>query len=278
MTKSYASINPKNYTQTTESYDPTAFAALVKVTGSMYVKGDTNFGDSAVKVKVQWTLESTKGNTFTKSWSTGLQWNDDNAPSADGRRLPVPMRPSSDAIYMIQKAIAAGFPEDQVTDDISVFEGHCFFIADDKNPKWASSGKKSYPKRYHPEGWEAAKATALAKKAAKAAGSTYQENASNSSSATPTGSYAPPPIVVASSTKDEASKALVAILGVSGGKPMNRTGILQGLANYWTTELPSIRQNVTLALWDFAQAAEIVQSNPALKITGNSTDFTVSFK
>ena len=279
MTNQYASINPKDYSQDTpETFDPTSFAALVEVVKSRYTESQP-FGDTAPKVQIEWTLRSTKDNIFTKRWSTGLKWEEPNLPIDDGKRLAVPIRALSDGMYMIQKAISAGFPENLITNDISVFEGHTFLIADGKNPRIAASGKKAYPKKYHPEGWETAKSAALAKRAAKESGATESGAAdATSTKAVLTNSYVPPALVQ-TNVKQAATEALVAILAASGGKKVDRTAILQGLNKYEGSKAwsPNLRTEVTMALYDYKQLSSIVTDNPVLTLTGNASEFAVSF-
>lgn len=274
-----ASINPATFQKesTTQQYDPTKFAALVKVVSSRYVKHEYNGGQFAPKIALEWTMVSTSGKPFSKKWSTGLPFADDSpaAISPDGTRLVARsadfqgLRPNSDSVYLIQKAVAAGFPADLLTDNVAVFEGHAFFIATDVNPNSKGSAEKPYPKYYYPEGFEAALAARNAKK--------MGQPGANTTSATMVSSYTPPTVVATPQTPahiaNEAGTVLMEIVALTGGK-IDKTGIPAKLNELAPTKGWSAkqRQDITLALW--SSLGDVVALNPALQLTGD----TVSFK
>ena len=278
MTK-YASINPANAPAegTQQSFDD-GFAALVNVKTSRYVKYEYQPESGiAPKIGIKWTMGTTKGNTFDRQWSTGLPWEgNENAISADGKHLSGQIKRNSDGFYMLEKAVEAGFPADKLTDDISIFEGETFFIADGTNPRSRGSAKKPYPKKYHPEGWEAALAETLRKRAERAA----KESAPAYQPAQLQGSYAPPAVLKSDDVLKTAGDALVAIL-LDNGSTVARNQIpaklnayvdkQQKSGNVWD---PNLRREVSIALWDIQQLQAVVGNNPTLKMDGE----TISFK
>jgi hypothetical protein len=270
-------INPSLYVSEEKQFDNQGeFAALVQVKSSRYVPLEypAELGYDK-KIGVKWEMLSTRGKIFDRTFSTGLKWDDLAQPSPDGKRLIAKsegfrgLGPKSDALYLLRKAIAAGFPSELITDDISVFEGACFFIATDVNPAWKGSGKKPYPKLYHPEGWEKALAAQQAKQALKAA-----QQGGSTANATLVNTYTVPQVVVAPDVAAAAGEVLTEILTVSGGKvtraeiPAKINAIAGGKG--WS---PKQRQDITLALWDIPQLTSIVGNNPALQIAGEQVSF-----
>lgn len=280
MTK-YASINPATAGgDDKKSFDSSEFAALVNVKSSRYTKHEYNPDSNlAPKIGIKWAMGTTKGNTFERTWSIGVPWDgNETAISEDGKQCSVPIRKNSDAFYLLQKIVAGGFPADRLTDDVSVFEGETFFMATDANPKVSGATRKIYPKAYHPEGWDAALAETLRRRAEREA-----ENAGADSSATLQSSYTPPTSV--QQTPDEvlqtAGDALIAILQDNGSR-VERSKIPALLNGYIESAQKqtgrvwdrSFRQSVAVALWDMSQLTAVVNNNPALKIDGE----TISLK
>jgi hypothetical protein len=250
------SINPSNYSEDQQQSQSGEFAALVQIVSSRYTQlvypPNLNYSE---KIAIEWTLRSTKDNIFNKSYSTGLKWNELAEVSPDGRRLIskspdfTGFKPSSDGLYLLRKVIASGFPAEQITDDIGVFDGHCFFLTTDVNPAWKGSSKKPYPKTYHPEGFEAARSAREAARAAKQQGGQAQM----------TNSYTPPPVVVGGDALAMAGAALVEILAGAGGK-ITKTQIPAKINEIAPTKgwSPKQRQDVTLALWDNNSLGNVV--------------------
>lgn len=268
-------INPSAQPQQEGQQFSGEFAALVKIVSSRYVKIEypAELGYSP-KIGIKWVMLSTKGNEFDRTYSTGIGWDTTATVSTDGKRIIAQtedfkgLKPSCDALFLLQKAIASGYPAEQLTDDISVFEGQCFFLTTDVNPRWKGSSKKPYPKQYHPEGWDAALAAKQAKDAAKAT-STYQSNPNTTAQLTQV--YTPPPVVVADQVMNEAATALAEILSNAGGK-VTRTEIpakLNAIAGTksWT---PKTRQDITMLLWNPPTLAQVVSNLPIAKIDGET--------
>lgn len=171
----YVSINPGTVEDAGDSKD---FSALVKIISSRYSTSSALFQNSAYedKIVVQWKFLTVNDKEFSQSYSTGLKVDDGLADiSPDGKRLISKsgdfsgFGPKSDATLLIRKAIQAGFPSALVVDDISVFEGHAFFVKDASNPAVSQSRPKPYPKEYKKQGWDLAKNAALEARYAKAA-------------------------------------------------------------------------------------------------------------
>jgi hypothetical protein len=273
MTK-YPSINPTTAAPDDDKgFNANSFAALVKVKSSRYVEHSYN-PESGLesKVGIQWIMETTKGNTFERTWPIGYLWKDAaSAISADGKKFSKPIKQKSDGWYMLSKAIEGEFPQERLTDDISVFDGEVFFMTEDTNPKVQGSKRKLYPKYYKGNDWEAAKADQLRRRAEKEA----QQNAptyggGGSNAATLTGSYTPPTVVkVDNSVVAAAQSALVNILKSNGSK-IERSQIPSKLNEYRRTSATSwtdaFHKNVAIALFDMEQLKAVVESNPSLKL------------
>lgn len=271
-----ASINPNDYqSKDTGTEFSNEFAVLAKVVKSRYDKitYPPELGYDA-KIGIFWTLLSPTGKTFTKQYSTGLKWDDVATISQDGTRLLAKspdfsgFKKNSDGLFLLRKAISAGFPPEMLTDNIAVFDGHCFFLTTDVNPNWKGSSKKAYPKKYHPEGFEAALAAREAKKAAQAQG-----QAPTSTPAQMVGSYTPPPVTVGGDVITAAGAVLGEILALAGGKiarnqiPMKINDIAPSKG--WT---PKQRQDITLALWDLPTLTAVV-STQGMKLEGETVSF-----
>lgn len=274
----YASINPNAIPGANEPDTRNEFAALVQVKSARFVKYEYA-PESGLdpKIGIKWEMGTTKGNTFDRVWSIGQLWNgNEGAVSADGKSCSLDIKRNSDAYYMLQKAVEAGFPTAKLTNDISVFEGETFFMTTDANPRVRGSRRKVYPKRYHPEGWEAALEVALQRQAAKAA---QQDAPAYSAPATMQSSYAPPTVVQTASgdVLQTAAEALAGILSATGGK-VERKDLQKQLSLYveqnkktWDS---GFRRDVGIALWDINQLTTVVASNPKLTLNGE----TISYK
>lgn len=266
-----ASINPSMYTEQEKDQFSGEFAALVKVVGSRYGKLEypAELGYPP-RIAIVWNLVSTSGKPFEKKYSTGIEWGTLADVSPDGARLISKssdfsgLKSGSDALFLLRKAITAGFPAEQITDNISVFEGHCFFVTTDVNPSSKGSSKKAYPRDYHPEGFEATMNARAAKKAAASGGATMINT------------YAPAPVVaVSSDVVAAASMVLGEIVALAGGT-ISRNQIPNKINELapnkgWSQKQ---RQDITLALWDLPTLKSVVTTANTLKIDGE----TVSFK
>lgn len=274
----YASINPSSIPGSPEG-GSNEFAALIQVKTSRYVKFEYN-PDSNLppKIGIKWTMGTTKGNTFERSWSIGVPWEgNENAISADGKHCTVAIKKNSDGFYLLEKAIEAGFPADKLLDDISVFEGETFFIATDVNPRAKGARRKEFPKRYHAEGWDAALAETLARRAAKEA----QQNApayTPSSSATMQSSYNPPTIMATDVLDTVTAAAADALEAIVNGAAVTRNQIPKKLNEYVEGQQkatgrpwdPKFREAVAVALWDMNQLKSVVATKPGLTIDGET--------
>lgn len=277
MTK-YASINPTNIPGANDPDRSSEFAALVNVKSSRYVKfeyaPESGLPD---KIGIKWDMGTTKGNTFDRIWSIGVPWEgNETAISADGKQCSVSVKRNSDAYYMLQRVIEAGFPAEKLTDDISVFEKETFFMATDANPRVKGSKRKLYPKKYHPEGWETALEAAVQRRAVREA----QQNAPAYTA--PTSSYAPPAVVQTDNTQvlAAAGEVLAAVLA-GGGGTITRNELPKQVNAYieqkqketgsvWASEF---RRDVAIALWDMGQLTSVVNSNPKLVLNGETVSF-----
>jgi hypothetical protein len=153
-----------------------------------------------------------------------------------------------------------------------VFENETFFMAMDQNPHSQGSARKIYPKKYHPEGWDAALEETLRRRAEREAGR------NESSEAVMTGSYQPPQTpAVESDVADAATTALTSIL-TANNNSLSRNQIPAKLNSYFESigkgTDKDFRQPITYALWDKEQLTSIVNSNPQFQFDGE----TVSLK
>lgn len=264
----YVSINPGTTAPGQEA--KREFAALIHVQSSRYVRLDYNpDSDIAPKIAIGWSMGTTKGNTFERKWSTGIPW-DENLISKDGKKISVAIKKNSDAMYFLQKVVnEAGFPSSLVTDDVSVFDGHAFFMATDKNPNSQGSSRKEYPKKFHPEGWEVAKAEVLRRRAEREA----QNAAQNSEPITPSSSYSPPPIVVQPDVAAAASGVLKEVITNAGGS-ISRMDILKEINKLDTVKSwpKSLREQVTASLWERPTLTLIAAEN-GMKVSGDTVSF-----
>ena len=269
----YASINPNSIPGANEPNTSNEFAALVQVKSSRFVKYEyAPESGLAPKIGIKWEMGTTKGNTFDRVWSIGQPWDgNEGAISPDGKSCTLDIKRNSDAYYLLQKVLETEFPAAKLTNDISVFEGETFFMTTDANPRARGSRRKVYPKRYHPEGWEAAREAALQRQAAKAA----QQNAP---AYTPQSSYNPPVVVQTASgdVMQTAAEALASILSTTGGK-VDRKDIPKQLNTFVETNKktwdPNFRREVGIALWDINQLTTVVASNPAWTLNGETISF-----
>lgn len=269
----YASINPDDQPKSTsDNQNSGAFSSLVKVTKSRYDKlvypVEMNIADRAVIV---WEMLTPRGKTFDRTYSTGHNWSDVQV-SSDGKHITTAFKANSDANFLIQKAIGSSFPKERITNDISVFEGACFFVQDDVNPKASGSKKKPYPKTYYPEGPDKAFAEYQAKQAARAAQNARQNNAAAPQRVT----EVPKVVQLSPDVLSAAGAALTEILAACGGK-VDQNDIISKLnlvaeGKGWQ---PSFRQEVALALWHGAggNLQTVIASNPTLAVAGESVTF-----
>lgn len=262
----YTSIKPQISVGPDDS--KSSFAALIQVKSSRFV--ERPYADPALEstVAIRWEMLSTKGNIFARDWTTGVKWEGGKNVSPDGKRLMAPIKPGSNANYLLQKIVAAEYPQDKMVDDISVFDGEAFFMAEDVNPKSKGSYKNLYPKRYHPEGWDTAREAAIARRAAKEAANNAPVY--ESSPATPISSYTPPAVVQSNDVLRTAAEALTAIVQGTNTGEITRLQLPAKLSTYyeqtkqnWTE---SFRKEVTVALWDMEQLKTVVSSVPILRI------------
>ena len=265
MTEQYVDINPETAPDAPEGKRP--FSMLTRVVESRY--SERVYQDETIpsKVAITWKMETTKGNIVERQWPTGIAWEGGKNVSADRKHLLAPMNKRSDAQWLLRKAIAADFPKDRVTNDISVFDGETFYMMDGTNDlagQRSGNKPKLYPKQYHPEGWEAAKATQEARRAAREA----QQNAPTYGSDS---TYTPPAVVQSNDVLQTASEAITAILTANG--PTQRIQIPGKLGQYvdklqketgheWDKDF---RKNVTAALWEKASIETITTNNPKIK-------------
>lgn len=282
LPNNYVSINPGPASEQPKD-GKREFAALVKVESSRYVEHTYQDSNLRPKVAIRWVMRTTKDNTFERDWSTGIVIGEgetlDTYVSANRKQLKTKIKQNSDANYFLRKAInEAGYPSNRVTDDISVFEGETFFLTTDANPLSQGSARKPYPKQYHPEGWETAKSEAIRRRMERELATT-----GGNETATMTGKYTPPPIVIQPDVRTAATEALVAILTTANGRAVQRD-LLTGLNKYIDTtkplwaNTPSFRENVTRAIWDYAQITTILQDNPRFAVDGGPIGFTVILK
>lgn len=275
MTK-YASINPTAIPGANEPDRNNEFAALVNVKSSRYVKYEYSLDSGiAPRIGIEWVMGTTKGNSFSRTWSIGVPWEgNEGAISADGKHCSVDIKRNSDAYYMLQKVVDAGFPAEKLTNDISVFDTETFFMATDANPRSKGSSRKLYPKKYHSEGWETAREAALQRRAAREA----QQNAP---AYTPTSSYNPPAVMQTDNKQvlEAAGEILAAVL--VGGGPVTRNQLPSKINAYieqkqketgsvWDS---AFRRDVAIALWDIEQLNTVVAANPRLTISGETINF-----
>lgn len=271
----FVSINPATQKDTAE-IGQTSFAALIHVKSSRYVERTYQDPSLASKVAIKWEMGTTKGNTFDRMWTTGILWEGGKNVSPDGKKLTQPIAPRSDAGYLLRKVVTSGFPTEKIVDDVSVFEGQTFFMTEDANPGTRGSYKGLYPKQYHPEGWDAALAETLARRAAREA----QQNAPAYNAGTTLQSSYTPPAVMQQSNADVLKAAGDALVGIlqTNGSTIERNKIPAKLNTYVETTGKAweqkFRQNVAIALWDMDTLKTVVGNNPALKIENE----TVSFK
>lgn len=272
----YADINPTHVVPETKQFDG-EFAALIKVVSSRYVVHSYPAGSGYPDgLAIRWEMESTKGNKFDRTWRVGIKTGVEATAiiSPDGKHL-IPtgenfkgISQQSDGFYFLQKALSSGFPEAKLSNDISVFEGECFFITTDVNPKAKGSGKKPYPKQYHPEGWEAARKAAIEKQVA--SGKSY---APSGQAATLQSVYVPPTVaVVDPDVLSAASTLVLEVLSASSTKTINKAVLTGKIADNDTAKKwePSFRQKVTIALWTPPSLEAVVASNPLLKLDGDN--------
>lgn len=274
MTKA-ASINPANIPDTQKTNtNSNGFAALIHVTSSRYVKREYSpESNIQPRVAIKWVMGTTKGNSFERTWSVGVNW-DDNLVSPDGKQFYGTINKNSDAHYFLQKVVATDYPTEKMTDDISVFENETFFMTEDTNPKVRGARRNLYPKQYHPEGWDQALAAALARRAEREAAENAKTYAS-ADSATYQGSTTHTPVVQASTqVLKAAADALVAVLNENGGTIM-RGNILAKLNPYLTTQgwSADFQRDVRIALFDMPQLQAVVSNTPSLKIDGETVSF-----
>lgn len=206
--------------------------AIVEVVESRFKMWDYNGSIPDPTPAIYWKMKKDDGDEVEQYWSVGSP--KDFVPSEDGKNLvavssATAIKKGSNGYIMLERVVSAGFPEDKIVNDISVFEGTMGHVSQIPAPE-----RKGLPKREssRPDGrefpktvlvmdridkfpWEAAKPKGAPATKQSAAATPGPKQSSPGSASTST----PAAVVADDEVRSEASMAVMGVIAEKGPTP-----------------------------------------------------------